>query len=129
MKDATANTHARAKSHRRELTVAENVLWQEIRRKQIHGYHFRRQVPIGPFIADFACVKEKLVIEVHGIGHAEPDEIIRDIQRTKYLESLGWRVIRFMNVEIFDEIDPVIDAIWHHLKTPQKTSLKTSETV
>jgi len=129
MKDATANTHARAKSHRRELTAAENVLWQEIRRKQIHGYHFRRQVPIGPFIADFACVKEKLVIEVDGIGHAEPDEIIRDIQRTKYLESLGWRVIRFMNAEIFDEIDPVIDAIWHHLKTPQKTSLKTSETV
>jgi len=129
MKDATAASHKRAKSHRRELTAAENVLWQEIRRKKIRGCHFRRQVPIGPFIADFACVKKKLVIEVDGIGHAEPDEIIRDTQRTEYLKSLGWRVIRFMNVEIFDEIDPVIDAIWHHLKTPQKTSLKTSETV
>jgi len=119
MKDATSKTHARAKSHRRELTAAENVLWQEIRRKQVGGFYFRRQVPIGPYIADFACVKEKLVIEVDGIGHAEPDEIIRDARRTEYLESLGWRVVRFMNVEIYDEIDAVIDAIWQHLKTPE----------
>ena len=125
MKDATAETHKRAKSHRRELTAAENVLWQELRRKQVGGFHFRRQVPIGPFIADFACVKEKLVIEVDGIGHAEPDEIARDAKRTAYLENLGWRVIRFMNVEIFDEIDAVVESIWHHLKLP----LKTSETV
>lgn len=125
MKDATSETHKRAKSYRRELTAAENVLWQEIRRKQIHGHHFRRQVPIGPFIADFACVKAKLIIEVDGVGHAEPDEIARDAKRTSYLENLGWRVIRFMNVEIFDETDAVIDSIWHHLKSP----LKISETV
>ncbi len=125
MRDATAATHKRAKSYRRELTAAENVLWQEIRRKQVGGFHFRRQIPIGPFIADFACVKEKLVIEVDGIGHSEPDEIARDAKRTAYLENLGWRVIRFMNVEIFDEIDAVVEPIWHHLKLP----LKTSETV
>jgi len=125
MKDATAETHKRAKTHRRELTAAENLLWQEIRRKQVDGYHFRRQVPIGPFIADFACVKEKLVIEVDGVGHAEEDEIIRDARRSEYLESLGWRVVRFMNVEIFDETDAVIHSIWHHLKSP----LKISETV
>jgi len=125
MKDATSETHKRAKTHRRQLTAAENVLWQDLRRKQVGGFHFRRQVPIGPFIADFACAKEKLVIEVDGIGHAEPDEIARDAKRTAYPENLGWRVIRFMNVEIFDEIDAVVESIWHHLKLP----LKTSETV
>ena len=115
MKDATSETHARAKTHRRELTAAENVLWQELRRKQVGGFHFRRQVPIGPYVADFACVKEKLVIEVDGIGHAEPDEIVRDTKRTTYLESLGWRVIRFMNVDVFDETDAVVESIWHNL--------------
>ena len=119
MKDATSETHKRAKTHRCELTAAENVLWREIRRKQVHGHHFRRQVPIGPFIADFACVKEKLVIEVDGIGHAEPEEIARDAKRTAYLEKLGWRVIRFMNAEIFDETDAVVESIWHHLKSPE----------
>lgn len=115
MKDATAESHKRAKKHRRELTAAENVLWQELRRKQIGGFHVRRQVPIGPYFADFACVKEKLVVEVDGIGHAEPHENSRDAKRTAYLESLGWRVIRFMNVEVFDEIDAVVESIWQTL--------------
>jgi very-short-patch-repair endonuclease len=57
MKDANAENHKRAKQHRRELTAAEDVLWQELRRKQLGGFHFRRQVPIGPYFADFACVK------------------------------------------------------------------------
>lgn len=118
MKDATPETHKRAKTHRSDLTAAENVLWQEIRRKQIHGYHFRRQVPIGPFIADFACVKEKLVIEIDGVGHSKPNELIRDEKRTAYLQSLGWRVVRYMNIEVFDELNAVIDSIWHHLKNP-----------
>lgn len=117
MKDATSQSHARAKTHRRDLTAAENVLWQELRRKQIGGYHFRRQVPIGPYFADFACVKEKLVIEVDGVGHAEPHEVLRDAKRTAYLESLGWRVVRFMNVEVFDETDAVVEAIWSHLRS------------
>jgi len=70
----------------------------------------------SPYIADFACVKEKLVIEVDGIGHAEPDEIARDAKRTAYLENLGWSVVRFMNVDVFDETDAVVESIWHHLK-------------
>lgn len=115
MKDATAETHKRAKKYRCELKAAENVLWQELRHKQVGGFHFRRQVPIGPYFADFACVKEKLVIEVDGVGHAEPHEILRDAKRTAYLESLGWRVTRFMNVEVFDEIDSVVESIWHTL--------------
>lgn len=119
MKHANKKSHARAKAHRRDLTAAENVLWQEIRRKQIGGFHFRRQVPIGPYITDFACVKEKLVIEVDGVGHSEPNEIVRDAKRTAYLDNLGWRVIRFMNVEIFDETDAVIESIWHHLKSKE----------
>ena len=119
MKDADKKSHARAKIHRRDPTSAENVLWQELRRKQIGGFHFRRQTPVGPYFADFACVKAKLIIEVDGIGHAEPDEIARDAKRTAYLKSLGWRVIRFMNVEVFDETDAVVESIWHHLKSPE----------
>jgi very-short-patch-repair endonuclease len=121
MKDANAENHKRAKQHRRELTAAEDVLWQELRRKQLGGFHFRRQVPIGPYFADFACVKERLVIEVDGIGHAEPDEMIRDKKRTAYLNNLGWRVIRFLNVDVFDKTDAVVEHIWHHLKLPHTT--------
>lgn len=121
MKDASPKSHKRAKAHRRELTAAENVLWQELRRKQVGGYHFRRQVPIGPYFSDFACVKEKLVIEVDGIGHAEPHEMVRDMKHTDYLNALGWRVVRFMNVEIFDEKNAVVESIWHHLKSPDCT--------
>jgi very-short-patch-repair endonuclease len=119
MKDATAESHKRSKTHRRELTAAETVLWQELRRKQIGGYHFRRQVPIGPYFVDFACVKEKLIIEVDGIGHAEPHEIAHDAKRTDYLNQLGWRVARYMNVEVFDETHAVVESIWHHLKSPE----------
>ena len=119
MKDATAKSHARAKTYRRDLTAAGNVLWQELRRKQVGRFHSRRQVPIGPYFADFACVKEKLVVEVDGVGHAEPHEIFRDAKRTAFLEGIGWRVIRFMNVEVFDETAAVIESIWHHLKSPE----------
>jgi len=115
MKNTPPKTRAHAKTLRNHLTSAEDKLWQELRRKQL-GYHFRRQHPIGPFIADFACVKEKLVIEVDGIGHSEPDEIARDEKRTAYMKRLGWRVIRFPNIDVFDHLDAVIEAIWHHLK-------------
>lgn len=120
MKNSSPKTLKRAKTLRKNLTSAEDKLWQELRRKQL-GYHFRRQHPVGYFIVDFACVKEKLVIEVDGIGHSEVDEIARDAKRTAYLNQLGWRVIRFPNIDIFDHLDAVVEAIWHNLKQGELT--------
>jgi len=99
---------------------AEYKLWQELRRKQIYGHHFRRQHPIGPYVADFACVKEKLVIEADGYGHSETHEIEHDEKRTAYMNKLGWRVIRFRNEDIYDDVDGVVEAIAAQLSTAKE---------
>ena len=96
---------------------AEYCLWQEIRRKQIAGHHFRRQLPIGPYVADFACVKERLIIEVDGVGHSSTNERQRDEKRTAFLKNKGWRVIRFWNEDIYEDVGSVVMAIAGHLST------------
>ena len=115
MKNADKKGHRLARRLRRDIPPAEDKLWQELRRKQIHGFHFRRQHPIGPYVADFACVKAKLVVEADGYGHSETHEIERDKKRTVYINKLGWRVIRFRNEDIYEGIDCVVEAIAEHL--------------
>jgi very-short-patch-repair endonuclease len=75
------------------MTLAERKVWHAIRGKQLQGHRFRRQHPIGPYIADFACIEKLLLIELDGGQHQ--DQIEYDLKRTKYLESQGWRVMRF----------------------------------
>ncbi len=77
------------------MTEAEKVLWQELRRGGIPGTRFRRQVPIGPYVADFACLKSRLVIELDGSQHLE--RTTYDDERTKFLETQNFRVLRFWN--------------------------------
>jgi len=83
----------RARELRRAQTDAEKKLWSRLRSAQLHGGRFRRQFPIGPFFADFCAPKEFLIIELDGSQHMEM--VDRDEQRTKYLEGLGYRVLRF----------------------------------
>jgi very-short-patch-repair endonuclease len=92
-------TVKRAKDLRRNMTEAEKLLWSKIRRDQIDGLPFRKQVPIGDYIADFGCLPIKLVIEVDGGQH---DALkAQDDARTACLESQGYQVLRFWNNEVF----------------------------
>ena len=109
-------TRAYGRELRKSPTVAEEKLWPHLRRKQLGGYRFRRQHPVGPYIADFACVAQKLIVEIDGATHGDPDEIRYDEKRTAYLKSKGFRVARYGNEEIYKNMDEVLDDIYAYLK-------------
>ena len=108
-------TLARAQRLRRELTNAERKLWSVLRNRQLGGAKFRRQQPIGPFIVDFACLELRLIVEADGGQHAES---VRDIRRTAFFKSKGYRVLRFWNNEILGNLDGVAEAITAALTSP-----------
>jgi very-short-patch-repair endonuclease len=83
----------------------------------LSGYKFRRQYPIGNYIADFACISTRLVIEVDGDTHGNDEAEARDAKRTEYIERLGYRVIRFWNDQVFNATDGVIETILDALGT------------
>jgi leucyl-tRNA synthetase len=93
---------------RNNPTPEENILWQQIRNNKL-GYKFRRQHSIGNFITDFYCPARKLIIEIDGEQHLSKKE--SDNERSNFLESLGFKIIRFWNKEINYEIDKVIKKI------------------
>jgi len=103
-----------ARELRHKMTDAESKLWAMLRSHRFEGVHFRRQHPIGPYIADFCAPREKLIIEVDGSQHREHPGY--DRKRTEYLESRGFRVIRFWNHEVLTEMDAVLLAILHTLQ-------------
>ncbi|MCF6221329.1 MAG: DUF559 domain-containing protein [Robiginitomaculum sp.] len=104
-----------AKGMRKDMPVAEVILWQYLRRKLMRGYAFRRQHPIGPFITDFACINANLIVEIDGGTHGEQDERDYDKRRTHYLEQQGWTVIRFENEDIYEGLPDVLDTIDRYL--------------
>ena len=110
-----ADAHARifrfAKSLRLKMTEAEMVLWDRLRKKQLNGYRFRRQHPISSYIVDFYCHALKLVIEVDGGYHKEPEQQALDQARTANLENFGLHVVRFSNQEVFEDIERVVAKI------------------
>jgi very-short-patch-repair endonuclease len=100
-----------AKTLRENTTTAEDTLWRHLRRLEVKGSHFRRQVPIGPYVADFACLKARLVIEVDGSQHGNEDNSRRDEIRTRWLNSEGYRVMRFWNNDVMSNTEAVMEAI------------------
>ncbi|MBR5687739.1 MAG: endonuclease domain-containing protein [Prevotella sp.] len=103
-----------AKKNRREMTESETILWNALR-NSIQGFKFRRQHPIGDFIADFICLSQKTVIEVDG-GYHNADEQQREDQfRTDYLQKMGFRIIRFTNEEVNTDLKKVILTIKEEL--------------
>jgi very-short-patch-repair endonuclease len=99
----------RAREMRREPTEPERRLWQKVRRKQLDGYKFRRQHPIGRFILDFYCHEARLVVELDGESHAFQEEY--DAARTEWLKAQGLRVLRFPNQVVMKNMEGVLAAI------------------
>ena len=94
---------------RTHMTDAESRLWQRLRGRQIAGFKFRRQHPFMDFVLDFACLEMRLVVEVDGGQHLDSQQ---DRVRDQRLHEAGFRVIRFWNNQVLQEIDAVVDAIW-----------------
>ena len=110
-----ARLHQIARILRRRQTVAEDGLWRALRGRRYEGRKFRRQHPIAGFIADFASIEAKLVVEVDGETHSTPAEIRRDRERTRALEAAGYMVLRVSNDQVRRNLPTVLDAIWMEL--------------
>jgi very-short-patch-repair endonuclease len=106
-------TNPKALSQARELrhhpTPAEVRLWQSLRMGQLNNIHFRRQHAIGPYIVDFCAPRQKLIIEVDGGQHSAQEAY--DLERSTFLESKGYRVLRFWNHEVMQDRDAVLRVI------------------
>lgn len=112
MKPYNKNLKLPSRDLRKNMTDAEQVLWQSIRRKQILGLQFYRQKPLLNFIVDFYCPKANLVIECDGGQHYTEDGLAADKSRDHALNELGLMVLRFSNHEILNEIDAVVAQIY-----------------
>jgi very-short-patch-repair endonuclease len=97
---------------RRNMTDAEQALWRRLRGCQVRGCKFRRQHPFGDFILDFVCLEAKLIVEVDGGQH---NESAQDLARDQELVNAGFRVMRFWNNQVLNEIESVVEAIWLEL--------------
>ena len=102
-------TTRRARALRSSLTDAERNLWSHLCMRQVRGFKFRRQRPIGPYIADFICLERRLIIEVDGSQHAQHAE--RDARRDDYLTGLGFNVFRFWDNSVLKETGAVLEVI------------------
>ena len=99
----------RARSLRKSSTKSESLAWEVLRSKQLCDLKFRRQHPIGPFFADFACVSQKLVVELDGGYHDNVGEA--DLVRENYLLTQGWKVIRFSDTEVENDVEAFAVAV------------------
>jgi len=118
MRDDEAQSRSRAKTFRRSLTNAEAILWSQLRQGRHRGYAFRRQHPIGPYIADFACIRARLVIELDGATHASDAERAYDARRDAYMAELGWRVQRYANFDVYENLQGVLEGIYRDIPPP-----------
>jgi very-short-patch-repair endonuclease len=105
---------SKAQELRKDPTEAERLLWQHLRLRQFGGYKFRRQQPLGNYIVDFVCLEKRLVIEVDGGQHNV--QVANDKQRAAWIEEQGYRVLRFWNHEVMQNIEAVKVAIWQALE-------------
>jgi very-short-patch-repair endonuclease len=101
----------RARALRKNETAAEQRLWEELRGSRLNGFKFVRQLPIGPYFADFACRRAKLIVEVDGATHGDAHEVVHDEKRTMFLSEQGWVVHRVWNDDVFKERNAACDGI------------------
>jgi very-short-patch-repair endonuclease len=113
MRSKDEPTTERARTLRRSLTKPEFLLWRRIRNRQLEGFKFVRQEPVGPYYADFACRECRLILEVDGSQHLDNAQ---DTRRDNALASLGYRVIRVWNNEVLNNIDGVLQMLLSELR-------------
>ncbi len=106
----------RARELRKNMTDAEKKIWQSIRKRQILGNKFRKQVPIGPYIADFVCFEKKMIVEIDGGQHKAQEGY--DQKRTEFFQSRGFQVIRFWNNDVLTNIEGVTKRLYACLGCP-----------
>jgi len=104
-------TLRRARALRQRQTPTEKIVWQMLRAKRFHGYKFKRQVPIGPFIVDFLCPQQRLILEIDGNHHWIPGIKEYDQRRTEYLQARGYRILRLGNKEVRRSLDSALEKI------------------
>jgi very-short-patch-repair endonuclease len=117
-KRTTPKIFGRTKELHRNMSPAETKLWQHLRAHRMGGIHFRNQHAIGNYIVDFCTPRKKLIIELDGSQHLDQKEY--DDERTKYLESRGYRVLRFWNNDVLSNIDDVLRVIWNALREEKR---------
>jgi very-short-patch-repair endonuclease len=112
-----------AKQLRSNSTDLERLLWSRLRANRLTGFKFRRQLPIGPYIVDFACCEARLIVELDGGQHAET--VLQDASRDDWLGEQGFRVLRFWNNDVLENLDGVLMRILEHLSpSPQPSPIK-----
>ncbi len=121
MRDYRNNLKTPSRELRGNMTDAEQVLWQRLRRKQLHGVQFYRQKPLGPFIVDFFAPAAGLVIEVDGGQHYKAEHLERDRQRDQCLADEGLLVLRFNNREVLLEMEAVLERIAEEIVRRKKS--------
>lgn len=94
------------------MTEAEELLWTNLRRKQLKGLQFYRQKPLGEYIVDFYCPRAKLVIELDGGQHYSKEGMIKDMERDNYIKGMGLNILRFSDRDIFENLRGVLEKIW-----------------
>jgi very-short-patch-repair endonuclease len=107
--------HDFARRLRRDQTHVERKLWFALRDRRLHGFKFRRQQPVGSYIVDFICFEAKLIIELDGGQHGFDENLATDAARTAYLQSEGFRVMRYWNAELVKNFDGAMEGICREL--------------
>jgi very-short-patch-repair endonuclease len=108
---ASVSTRRFVRSLRRNQTVAEQIMWSQLRGRRLHGLRFRRQHPIAGWVVDFYCGEAKLAIELDGAVHDNADARLRDAERTRLLEASGICVVRFSNDDVERDLAQVLEVI------------------
>ena len=103
-----------ARMLRRNQTAAEDLFWAKVRNRRFHNCKFRRQVPVDKYFADFLCESKKLMIALDDVSHADKEEY--DVQRTRTLNKAGYRVVRFTNADVYDDLSGVMEQLYLVLK-------------
>ena len=106
-----------AKQLRQQQTDAEQLLWQVLRGRNLNGFKFRRQYPVGGYILDFYCYEASLAIELDGGGHNTEEQFLYDTERTKALIGAGIKVVRFWNHDVLNSLEAVLEEIYGYLIT------------
>ena len=125
--DVPGRLRSFAKGQRSMLTRAEDLFWEQVRAGRLHGYKFKRQVPIAPYIVDFLCASARVIVELDGPPHEDQDQRRRDLHRDAFLRQQGFHVLRFTNDAFLGNPQLVMDQVLAAIESPKNPSPSAGE--